>query len=102
MGGMTQLRMADRSARPKLRFTGPQAAWFLHQILTQAFEDMRPGEAREAAMITAHGRMTGYLEVLAADDAFRAHFEPALAATLPDEIRKYVFATQVEIDDVTD
>lgn len=92
---------ADRSERGKLRLTGPQRAWFLHQILTQAFEDMAPGEARDAAMITAHGRMVGFLETVATDDAILAHFEPELSATLPDEIRRYVFATEVEIEDVT-
>lgn len=93
---------ADRSDRGKLRLTGPQRAWFLHQILTQAFEDASPGDARDAAMITAHGRMSGYLETVATEDAFLAHFEPELRATLPDAIRRYVFATQVEVDDVTD
>lgn len=93
---------ADRSARGKLRLTGEQRAWFLHQILTQAFEDMAPGETRDAAMITAHGRMVGYLETVATEEAILAHFEPELIATLPDEIRRYVFATRVEIDDVTD
>jgi tRNA-modifying protein YgfZ len=93
---------ADRSERGKLRFTGPQAAWFLHQVLTQAFEDMEPGEARDAAMITAHGRMIGYLEALALDDAIVCHLEPELRATFPDALSRYVFATQVEIDDVTE
>ena len=91
----------DRSDRVKLRFTGPQRAWFLHQILTQEFEDIEPGQAREAAMLTAHGRMVGYIEVLATEDAFLAHMERELGPTFPDEIRRYVFATQVEIDDVT-
>lgn len=93
---------ADRSDRAKLRFTGEQRAWFLHQILTQATEDMAPGDARDAAMITAHGRMLGYLELLATGDAIFAHFEPELRATLPDEIRRYVFSTRVDIADVTE
>ena len=92
----------DRSDRTKLRFTGPQRAWFLHQILTQEFEDIEPGHAREAAMLTAHGRMVGYLEVLATQDALLAHMEPELSPEFPEAIRRYVFATQVEIDDVTD
>jgi tRNA-modifying protein YgfZ len=91
----------DRSERPKLRFTGPQRAWFLHQILTQEFEDIEPGQAREAAMLTAHGRMVGYLEVLATEDALLAHMEPELSPEFPEAIRRYVFATQVEIEDVT-
>jgi folate-binding protein YgfZ len=93
---------ADRSERAKLRFTGPQRAWFLHQIMTQAFDPMAPGEAREAAMLTPHGRMVGYLEAVATEDSILCHFERELRAALPEHIRRYVFATQVEIDDVTD
>ena len=93
---------ADRSERGKLRFTGPQAAWFLHQIMTQDYESMGPGEARDTAMLTAHGRMVGFMETLMTDDAIWAHFEDELIETFPDAVRRYVFATQVEIDDITD
>ncbi|MFN2594543.1 MAG: folate-binding protein YgfZ [Actinomycetota bacterium] len=92
---------ADRSERGKLRFTGPQRAWFLHQILTQSFEDIQPGEERDAALLTPNGRMIGYLEACATDEAIFCHFEVSLNDTLPDAIRKYVLATDVRIDDVT-
>lgn len=93
---------ADRSERGKLRFRGPQRAWFLHQILTQSFEDMAPGEDRDAALITAHGRMIGFLEFYALEDQLLAHYEPELKGTFPAQIERYVFATQVEIEDVSD
>jgi tRNA-modifying protein YgfZ len=93
---------ADRSERGKLRFTGPQAAWFLHQIMTQDYEGMAPGDARDTAMLTAHGRMVGYMETVMTDGAIWAHFEPELIESFPEAVRRYVFATQVEIDDVTD
>jgi folate-binding protein YgfZ len=99
---MEPIRYADRSSRAKLRFTGPQRAWFLHQIMTNDFDPIEPGEARAAALLTVHGRMVGYLEAVATEDSILAHFEPELAGTLPDAIRHYVFATQVEIDDVGD
>ena len=92
---------ADRSSRGKLELTGPQRAWFLHQILTQAFEDIEPGEARDTALITAHGRMVGYMEALATDDALLLHYESELIDTLPEALQRYVFATQVTIRDVT-
>jgi folate-binding protein YgfZ len=63
---------------------------------------MSPGEARDTAMITSHGRMTGYLETVATEDAIMCHFEPELRDTLPEALGRYVFATQVEIQDVTD
>lgn len=97
-----ELVYQDRSPRGKLRFSGPQRAWFLHQITTQAFEDIQGGEARDAAMITPHGRMVGYFQALALPEAIYVHFDEALRADLPDAIAKYVLATQVEIEDVTD
>ena len=96
------LMYADRSERGKLRFTGPQRSWFLHQILTQDFENIAAGEARSTALLTAHGRMVGFMEVVATEDELLMHFEPELLDTLPDAIQFYVLGTQVEIEDVTD
>jgi folate-binding protein YgfZ len=93
---------ADRSERAKLRVDGPQRSWFLHQVLSQSFEDIAPGDARDAAMLTPHGRMVAYLEVLATDDSLLAHCEPELRASLPEALARYVFATQVSMSDVTD
>jgi tRNA-modifying protein YgfZ len=99
---MTQpLMWADRSSRGKLRFTGPQRGWFLHQILTQHFEDIEPGDARAATLLTAHGRMVAYMETVATEDSLLMHFEPELIDSLPDAIRFYVFATDVQIEDIT-
>ena len=97
-----RILIADRSQRAKLRFTGEQRAWFLHQVLTQSFEDIEPGEVREAAMLTAHGRMSGYVEALATQEAIYCHFEPELRDTLPQLLESYVFATRVTIEDVTE
>lgn len=104
MGGMEldDALYADRSERAKLVVSGPQRLWFLHQVLTQSFEDIQPGEARDAAMITAHGRMTGFLEAVAAEDAVFCHFEAESRTGLIESLRRYVFATQVELEDLTD
>lgn len=99
---MTETLWADRSERGKLRLTGPQRAWFLHQILTQNFEDIEPGDARAATLLTAHGRMVGFMEVVATDDELLMHFEPELIESLPSAIQFYVLATDVKINDVTD
>jgi tRNA-modifying protein YgfZ len=98
----SSLLFADRSERGKLRLSGEQRAWFLHQILTQSFEDIAPGEARDAAFVTAHGRMKAFMETVATEDALLMHFEPELREVLAEEIRRYVFATRVEIEDVSD
>jgi tRNA-modifying protein YgfZ len=97
-----QLIYADRSDRAKLRVSGPEGAWFLDQILTQSFQDMELGEAREAALITVHGRMTGYLETVRTPDGFLLHLEPDLRASVASTLERYVLSTQVDIEDVTD
>lgn len=97
-----EVLFADRSDRGKLRVGDEQRAWFLDQMLTQSFGDMHPGDARDAALITVHGRMQAYLEVVATEDTFLCHYEPELRASVPEALRKYVFATRVTLDDVTD
>jgi tRNA-modifying protein YgfZ len=92
----------DRSERAKLRFTGEQRVWFLDQMLTQLFEGAKPGRSLDAALITVHGRMQAYMEFLVLDDALLAHYESSLRPILAEELRKYVFATRVEIEDVTE
>ena len=99
---MSAILYADRSERGKLRVGDEQRLWFLDQILTQSFQDMQPGEARDSALITVHGRMQGYMEALATDDDVLLHYEPDLREIVPDTLRKYVFATRVTLDDVTD
>jgi tRNA-modifying protein YgfZ len=97
-----KLEFADRSERGKLAVTGPQSAWFLDQILTQSFQDMSPGGARDAALITVHGRMVGYLEAVATADGFLLHFEPELRAVVPQTLQRYVLATDVQIEDLSE
>jgi folate-binding protein YgfZ len=100
---VNELIYADRSSRGKLKVAGPQAAWFLDQILTQRFEGVAPGEAVETAMLTVHGRMTAYAEcIFTPDGAILCHFEPELRPSFQDNLQRYVFATQVELADVTD
>jgi folate-binding protein YgfZ len=93
---------ADRSTRGKLRVSGPQAAWFLDQILTQSFEGAAPGDSLETAMLTVHGRMTAHAECLVTEDAVLLHYEPELRPGFQEELQRYVFATRVELADVTD
>lgn len=97
-----ELIYADRSGRGKLKVFGPQAAWFLDQILTQRFEGIRPGDSVETAMLTVHGRMTAHAECVATEDAILCHFEPELRPGFRDDLARYVFATRVELEDATD
>lgn len=91
---------ADRSERAKLRVTGDQRAWFLDQVLSQSFDPFPAGQARDACMLTVHGRMTAYVEAIATDDSILIHAEPDLAESLHEQLSRYLFATMAEITDV--
>ena len=97
-----EVLFADRSDRGKLRVGDEQRAWFLDQLLTQSIADMQPGDARDAALITVHGRMQAFLEVVATEDSFLCHYEPELRSVVPETLGGYVFATRVSLDDVTE
>lgn len=99
---MEKIVFADRSDRGKLRVGDEQRAWFLDQVLTQSIQDMHPGEARDAAMITVHGRMQAYVELIATEEEILLHFEPELRDFLPEALQAYVFATRVTLEDATD
>jgi tRNA-modifying protein YgfZ len=93
---------ADRSDRGKLRVAGPQAAWFLDQILTQSFEGITPGDARPSAILTVHGRMIAFLEAVATDNAILCHYEPELREVVPETLNRYLLATDATLEDITD
>lgn len=104
---IAELVHADRSERGKLLVTGPQALWFLDQILTQRFEGLAPGDSTDTAMLTVHGRMTAFAEGVVVSDEAGApavlfHFEPELRPSFQETLQGYVFATPVELRDVTD
>src|SRR5688500_13839989 len=99
---MDKVLFADRSDRGKLRVGDEMRAWFLDQILTQSIQDMEPGDARDAALLTVHGRMQAYLEVLMTDDSLLLHYEPDLRELVPEALQGYVFATRVTLDDLSD
>jgi folate-binding protein YgfZ len=60
--------LLDRSERGKLALTGAGAVEFLNGQVTNELADLRPGEGRYAAFLTAKGKMLGDLRILAVGD----------------------------------
>lgn len=87
--------------RPKLSFTGPQALWFLNQLLSNQLEDLSPGEGREALLLTPKGRITSVLRVLATAQGALADADGGSAETLAGFFANRVFTTRVQVADVT-
>lgn len=93
--------VVDRSDRAKLRFTGPQALWFLDQLLTNKLDDLPNGRASDALLLTPKGRVSAAVRITNVGDAVFLDSEAEGRELLLDFFRERVFATRVEIEDVS-
>jgi folate-binding protein YgfZ len=90
----------DLSDGERLLFTGPQALWFLDQLVTNQVKDLPMGAGCEALLLTPKGRIVAAMRVFHASKGIHAHIEPG-AEKLGDFFRQRVFATRVRVEDVT-
>jgi folate-binding protein YgfZ len=93
--------VVDRSERGKLRLTGPQALWFCDQLLTNQVVALAEGAGAEALLLTPHGRITALLRLLNVEGEVLADTEPGRAPRVATFFQGRVFATRVDIADVT-
>jgi tRNA-modifying protein YgfZ len=94
--------VVDRSQRGKLRFRGDQALWFCDQLLSNQVVGLAEGEGAEALLLTPHGKIRALVRLVDNGGEVVADVEPGLAAELAEFFRGRVFATRVEIAEVTD
>src|SRR5688500_11463260 len=86
----------------KLLFCGPQAAWFLDQLLTNKLDELQAGEQAEALLLTPKGRIVRVMKVLAGAEELLVDAGPGDSSELLLFFQSRVFTTQVEIDDVSE
>jgi tRNA-modifying protein YgfZ len=96
--------LLDRSERGKLALTGAGAVEFLNGQVTNELADLRPGEGRYAAFLTAKGKMLGDLRILAvgdsgdgAPDELLLDTERSALQALFDMIRRFKVGYDVEL-----
>jgi len=77
--------VADLSFRGLLRVVGPEAASFLHGMVTNEVNALRPGQGNLATIVHARGRMLGDCRVLRLG-------EEEIWVDLPDAARESIFA----------
>jgi len=94
--------VVDRSQRGKLRFRGDQALWFCDQLLSNQVVGLVEGEGAEALLLTPHGKIRALVRLVDNGGEVVADVEPGLAAELAEFFGGRVFATRVEIAEVTD
>lgn len=94
--------IVERLGRGKLRFSGDQARWFLDQLVSNRILDLEHEQVREALLLTPKGKITAVLRLARPADEVFADIDGESVSKLLEFFSSRVFATQVEIEDVTD
>src|SRR5437763_947216 len=88
--------VVERSEQGLMRFRGPQARWFLDQLVTNRVLDLPPGSGTDALLLTPKGRITALLRLRASgDEEIIALLDPGIAAMAGPFFEGRIFATRV-------
>jgi folate-binding protein YgfZ len=95
---VTTLQVAERP-RAFVAVRGRDAASYLERMLSNAVDDLAPGETREALLLTAKARVVATMTVLrrSADD-FLLLTEPELGETLRTALLRSRFAARCSVE----
>ncbi|MFT3876806.1 MAG: folate-binding protein [Propioniciclava sp.] len=93
---------ADLSHRPVFTVGGPDRLTWLHAITSQAFEGLAPGTPVSAFILDPQGHIEHAFAGIDDGETFWAHTEPGRLEPLLAWLRRMVFASRVEIADVSD
>jgi folate-binding protein YgfZ len=85
----------------RLRFEGPDAASFLHALVTNDVEGLAPGRGCYAAWLTPQGRMITDLVLLRDETGVWAEVPAGMAPALQARFDQLIFAEDVRVTDVT-
>lgn len=88
----------DRSARARLRITGPDRAKLLHNLCTQDIKALGIGAGAEAFVTSPQGKTLGYILIHALDDSLLVRADPDGLALAEPHFRKYAIFDEVSFD----
>jgi folate-binding protein YgfZ len=95
-------RLRDLSPRTKLILTGDDRVRFLHGMVTNDIEALRPGQGCHAAMLTTKGKMVADLVVYCDAEALLLEMDPSLREKVKGIFDKHIIMDDVVVEDVTD
>ncbi|MFC4056513.1 YgfZ/GcvT domain-containing protein [Actinomadura syzygii] len=92
----------DRSNRGVVRVSGPDRLSWLHSLLSQHLDGLKPFEPTEALLLGPNGHIENHLFLIDDGEAAWAHVEPGSAAPLVEFLDRMRFMLRVEVADVSD
>ena len=93
--------LVDRSHREVVRIAGADRLSWLHSLTTQDLQDLAPGKAAQALVLSPQGHIEHHLTLADDGTAVWAHVEPGTAGPLLDFLGSMRFLLRVDLADVT-
>lgn len=94
--------LLDLSTHGRIVVRGRDRARLLHNLTTNDVKKLAPGSGCYAFLLTPQGRIQGDLCLFCFADHFLIDTQADLREKVPQLIRKYIIADQVELEDVTE
>jgi len=92
---------ADLSHRAVIRVAGVERLSWLHALTTQHLEKLEPGLWQEALILDPQGRIEQQLFLVDDGEATYIHLEVERKDSLLEYLRKMIFRTKVDVEDVS-
>jgi folate-binding protein YgfZ len=92
----------DLSARGRVIARGRDRVRLLHNLTSNDVRKLTPGQGCYAFLLSPQGRIQADLLLFHFEDTFLIDTEPELREKVPQHIRRYIIADQVELEDVTE
>ncbi|MFM7463589.1 MAG: YgfZ/GcvT domain-containing protein [Actinomycetota bacterium] len=92
---------ADLSHRALIRVAGVERLGWLHALTTQHLEKLEPGLWQEALILDPQGRIEQQLFLVDDGEATYMHLEFERKDSLLEYLRKMIFRTKVDVEDVS-
>ncbi|MFI0410787.1 YgfZ/GcvT domain-containing protein [Actinomadura sp. 3N508] len=91
----------DRSNRGVVRVSGPDRLSWLHSLLSQHLDALKPFDPTEALLLGPHGHIEHHLHLIDDGESVWAHVEPGAAPALVEFLDRMRFMLRVEVADVS-
>jgi folate-binding protein YgfZ len=92
----------DRGNRGVVRVSGPDRLSWLHSLLSQHLDALKPFEPTEALLLSPQGHIEHHMFLIDDGEAVWMHVEPGRAPALAEFLDRMRFMLRVEVADVSD